>query len=63
MITFREDLKAGAVTVLKDGVEVHRAKEYIKAATWARDTYDLSDTELLLEYRDYREDLDRQRSM
>lgn len=57
-LKFREDWGHGHVRVINNGIIVYRNRDYRTAAEWAQKKYNLSDSELITLYYDYKEDYD-----
>jgi len=57
-IKFRENLNRYQVDVIVNGQVVYSNNEYRGAAEWAKLRYNLSDRDLEMIYRDYKEDLE-----
>lgn len=57
-VQFRENWHTRCVEVFENGVVVYSDPEYRGAAIWAKEKYNLSDDELMVIYRDYKNDYD-----
>jgi hypothetical protein len=60
-IKFRENFANGHVEVIVNDTKVYSHDEYRGAAQWAIDKYELSDDEMAVIFRDYKDDYDTQR--
>ncbi len=59
-LKFREDFDKGDVVVYEGRREVFRCDEYKGSAEWAQAKYNLTDQELMVLYRSYKNDYDNQ---
>lgn len=57
-IKFRENFKIGHVVVLVDDKEVFSNSEYYYSAKYAKETYNLTDDQLMEIYKEYKKDYD-----